>query len=53
MANGDKPPGGVLVHVTSPNTNESISITCHSVEDADKVAQEVVEECRKIAKKYK
>lgn len=52
MANGDKPPGGVLVNIDSPNVHESISITCHSVADADAAAQEVVKACREIAKRY-
>jgi len=52
MANGDKPPGGVLVAITAPDVKESVSITCHSGEDANKAAEEVVAACRKIAKKY-
>ena len=52
MANGDKPGGGVLVKIDSPNVHESVSITCHSEAEADAAAKDVAEACRKIAKKY-
>lgn len=52
MSNGSKPPGGVLVKIDSPNVHESVSIACHSEADADAAAQDVIDACRKIAKKY-
>jgi hypothetical protein len=52
MANGDKPPGGVVVTVTSPDVNETITIDCHSVDDANDLAQKIVTKAADIKEEY-